>query len=47
MASQLADKGYGEFDDCLAVVTAQGGNMQKAEKLLSNLIFKKNQSKWH
>ena len=45
MASQLSDNGYGTFDECLTVLAAQKGDMQKSQKLLSNLMFKKNSSK--
>ena len=45
LASKLSDKGYGNFDKCLTVLTAHGGDMQKAEEKLSNLMFEKNSMK--
>ena len=45
MASKLSDKGYGNFDKCLSVLIAQGGDMKRAEEKLSNLMFEKNSIK--
>ena len=45
MASQLSDKGYGPFDKCLTVLTAEAGDLKRAEEKLSNLMFEKNSMK--
>lgn len=39
-AGQLCDQGYGNFEQCLAVLTACHGDLNKAKKALSKVIFK-------
>ena len=39
IASQLADKGYGDFEKCLNTVRQTNGNVQEATEILSKQIF--------
>lgn len=41
IASQLCDKGYGDFEHCLDVVKQANGNVQEATEILSKEIFEK------
>ena len=40
-ACDLSDKGFGDFDVCLTVLTAKRGNMKLAKNALSKVIFSK------
>ena len=44
-ASQLCDQGYGNFEQCLAVLTACNGDIPSAKKALNKVIQK--QKKYH
>lgn len=41
MACELSDEGFGEFDDCLAVLSMKKGNKKLAQAALSKAIFSK------
>ena len=38
-ASQLADTGFGSFEDCLTVLSACKGDLQLAKRQLSRIMF--------
>ena len=40
IASKLCDEGYGDFEKCLAVLTAVGGDDRRARNTLEKLINK-------
>lgn len=44
-ASQLADEGFGTFEDCLTVLTVFKGDVQLAKRQLSKIMFQSKQRK--
>ena len=41
IACELSDEGFGDFDDCLAVLSMKKGNKKLAKNALSKAIFSK------